>query len=127
MACRWGDIPDGRAKDRPTKRESMQLSPQQVERFYRIWFALLRFVSDQRQLISAFPATGQEAALPVADEMQLRNALWADETLLEDFLATHPAGLSSADLAIVASWRDRLAGSFFVVRSLKTSTVLLSD
>lgn len=105
----------------------MQLSPQQVERFYRIWFALLRFVNDQRQLISTFPARGQEAALPVADEMPLRNALWADETLLEDFLATPPVGLSSADLAIVTSWRDRLAGGFFVVRSLKTFTVLLSD
>lgn len=83
----------------------MQLSSQQVERFYRIWFALLRFVNDRSELISAFPARGQEATLSVADEMQLRHALWADEALLEDFVATNPAGLSSRDLAIVTSWR----------------------
>lgn len=105
----------------------MQLSSQQVERFYRIWFALLRFVNDRSELISAFPARGQEATLSVADEMQLRHALWADEALLEDFVATNAAGLSRRDLAIVTSWRDRLTGGFFVMRALKTSTVFLSD
>jgi hypothetical protein len=105
----------------------MRLSSKQIERFYRIWFALLRFVNDQRQLVPAFPAREQEAALSPADEMQLRNVLWADETLLEHFIATNPAGLSSPDLAIVASWRSRLGGGFFVVRALKNYTVFLSD
>jgi hypothetical protein len=105
----------------------MRLLPAQTERFYRIWFALLRFVNDQRQSVPAFPARGQEAALSPADELQLRNALWADETLLEDFLAINPTGLSSRDLAVVDSWRFRLAGGFFVVRTLKPYTVFLSD
>lgn len=105
----------------------MRLLPSQTERFYRIWFALLRFVNDQRQLVPAFATYREEAALSPADELQLRNALWADETLLEDFLARNPTGLPSTDLAVVASWRFRLAGGFFVVRTLKAYTVFLSD
>ena len=105
----------------------MRLSPQQVERFYHIWFALLRFVNEQRQLLSVFPADGEEEALSPSDEMQLRNVLWADETLLEHFIATNPAGLSSSDLAIVESWRKRVAGSFYIIRALKAYTVFLSD
>jgi hypothetical protein len=37
----------------------MQLPPEQTERFYRIWVALL---------------------LPLSDEMRLRNALWIDDS-----------------------------------------------
>jgi hypothetical protein len=105
----------------------MRLSVEQVERFYRIWFALLRFVNDHRQIISPFPVSGEEGALSPSDEMQLRNALWADETLLEHFLATNPAGLSASDLALVESWHKRLAGGFYILRALKAYTVFLSD
>jgi len=105
----------------------MRLSPEQVERFYHIWFALLRFVNEQRQLISDFPTSGEEGELSTSDELQMRDAFWADESLLQQFLATNPAGLGVQDLAVVESWQARLAGSFFVVRALKTSTVFLSD
>jgi hypothetical protein len=109
------------------KGKMMRLSFEQVERFYRMWFALLRFVNDQRQIISDFPVSGEEGALPPPDEMLLRNALWTDETLLEQFIAMNPAALSSSDLAIVESWRYRKAGGFYILRALKAYTVFLSD
>ena len=59
--------------------------------------------------------------------MQLRNALWADDTLRESFIADNPAGLPPADLALVASWQYRLAGNFFIVRHLKKYAVFLSE
>jgi hypothetical protein len=105
----------------------MRLAPWQTRRFYHIWFALLRFVNDQRHLVPAFASLRDEQALSPADELQLRDALWADETLLEDFLVTNPADLASRDLDVVASWRSRLAGNFFVVRSFKRYTVFLSE
>ena len=45
----------------------MLLSPQQTERFYRIWFPLLHYVNEQRQLGSTFPATYGERTPPLAD------------------------------------------------------------
>jgi hypothetical protein len=105
----------------------MRLSSEHVERFYRIWFALLRFVNEQCQIISDFPVSGEEGTLSPPDEMQLRNALWADETLLEQFIATNPAGLSASDLALVESWHKRVSGGFYILRALKAYTVFLSD
>ncbi len=58
---------------------------------------------------------------------QVRNALWADDRLLTRFTAENPAQLSEEDLALVASWQYRLAGNFFVVRTLKNYTVLLTE
>jgi hypothetical protein len=105
----------------------MQLSPHQTERFYRIWYALFRFVNEQRQLVPTLPNIPGEASISSSDAFKLRNALWADDTLRERFIATNPAELSPADLALVESWRYRLAGTFFIVRHLKKYSIFLVD
>lgn len=104
----------------------MGLSSEQITRFYHIWFELLRFVNEQHQIIPDFPATAEAGSLPTAEVMELRKILWADDTLLEQFVATNPAGLSSADLALVASWRYRKVGSFYIFRTLKAYTIFLT-
>jgi hypothetical protein len=105
----------------------VQLPPEQTARFYRIWLTLLRYVNEVQQLVPAFAATEEDAPLPLSNEMQLRNALWADDGLRERFITVNPAGLDASDLAVVARWQDRRAGSFYIVRSLKKYTVFLSE
>ena len=106
---------------------SQCLTPQQTERFYHIWFALLHYVNEQQHLSSDFPDTPQEGAIRPADAIGLRNALWADDALREKFIVDNPAGLPPDDLTLVASWQHRLAGNFFIVRHLKKYTVFLTE
>src|SRR5215470_14360993 len=110
---------DIRGERSPVGGPSVQLSPEQTARFYRIWLALLRYVNEEQHLVSAFSLVEEEASLPLSDEMQLRNALWANDGLRERFVTVNPARLDAADLAVVASWQYRLASSFYIVRSLK--------
>jgi hypothetical protein len=105
----------------------MVLPPDQTERFYRIWFALLHYVNDRQHLVAPFPAAVGDAVIPTADAYELRTALWADDALRERFVADNPARLPPADLALVASWRDRLEGAFFIERHLKHYTIFLSE
>ncbi|HEX9132493.1 MAG TPA: hypothetical protein VF844_09380 [Ktedonobacteraceae bacterium] len=105
----------------------MQLPPEQVRRFYDIWFELLHYVHEQRHLAPNFPDTPTAMSISPDDALQLRNALWADDALRESFIATNPAGLPSADLALVASWKYRVDGNFFIVRHLKKYSVFLSE
>lgn len=105
----------------------MQLPPQQVERFYRIWFPLLHYVNKQVHLTTTFLDAPRPGAISQADAMLIRNALWANDGVRESFIATNPAGLPSADLALVASWQYRIAEGFFIVRHLKKYSVFLSE
>jgi len=105
----------------------VQLPPEQTARFYRIWLALLRYVNEAQQLVPAFAATEEDEPLPLSNEMRLRNALWTDDGLRERFITVNPAGLDASDLAVVARWQYRRAGSFYIVRSLKKYTVFLSE
>ncbi len=105
----------------------MRLSPQETERFYRIWFALLHYVHTQLQLAPDFPDAPGDHNISTEAAVQLRNALWADDALREQFISDNPAQLSADDLALVASWQHRVAGSFFIYRSLQKYTVFLSE
>jgi hypothetical protein len=105
----------------------MLLPAQETARFYRVWFALLNYVNAQRHLVASFPAAPGEATIPPADAVALRDALWADDALRDRFIADNPAELPPADLALVASWRHRLAGSFFIERYLKRHAIFLSE
>src|SRR5258708_19946382 len=104
----------------------MLLLPQETERFYRIWFPLLHYVNTQLQLVPAFPAAPGKEEVSTADIIQVRDALWADDALREQFIAENPEQLSAADLALVASWQYRLAGTFYIFRSLQHYTIFLS-
>ncbi len=105
----------------------MNLSPQQCERFYRIWFALLHYVNQRRHIAPDFPEVAGQANIDPADAVRIRDVLWTDDALRESFIATNPNGLSPEDLALVASWRYRIVGKFFCLRHLKKYSVFLSE
>jgi hypothetical protein len=105
----------------------MILAPEETARFYRIWFALLHYVNERRGLTAPFPLTHGEATLPQENAFTLRNALWADDTLRQSFIDEDPEDLPPADLELVASWRYRVAGSFYIERYLKKHTIFISQ
>lgn len=105
----------------------MILPPQDTERFYRIWWALLKYVNAQNHLIPNMPATPSEGSIKVADAGKIRDALWKDDPLREKFIAANPAALPPEDLEIVASWKHRVAGNFYVMRHLKKYSLFLSE
>jgi hypothetical protein len=105
----------------------MILSPAETERFYRIWWALLHYTNTQRRVLPDLTEQPTAGALSPSEAHQIRQVLWADDTLREAFIAENPAKLPPADLEIVASWQYRLAGSFFIFRHLKKYTIFLSQ
>jgi hypothetical protein len=104
----------------------MRLSPQDIERFYRMWFALLYYVNSQLHIILDFPDVPGKESVSTEITVQLRDALWDHDDLRERFIADNPAQLSAADLAIVESWQYRVADTFSIVRSLQKYTIFLS-
>lgn len=105
----------------------MKLSAPEVERFYRIWWPLLRFVNTRHRIRSDFPADFKKSSLDPEDAHKLRNALWASDDLLETFVKENPGKLSESDLALAASWHNRVEGQFFIFRHLKSHSIFLVD
>lgn len=105
----------------------MNLTREEVRRFYTIWFPLLQFVSQRRGDLPVFAASYGEGSVSVNDAATIRDALWADDSLREAFIAENPAGLGEPDLALVASWKTRVTGSFYFFRQLKKFAVFIPE
>src|SRR5207245_8400286 len=85
------------------------------------------YVHAQLHLDPAFPVTPVEETVSTEVTLNLRDALWANHALREQFIAENPAQLPAEDLALVANWQYRLAGSFYIFRSLQHYTIFLSE
>ncbi len=105
----------------------MKLSAQEVERFYRIWWPLLRYVNAKHRICSDFPADHKKSSINPEDAHKIRNVLWASDELLETFVKENPGKLSASDLDLAASWRNRVEGQFFIFRHLKSYSIFLVD
>ena len=105
----------------------MRLSPEQVEHFYAIWKPLILFVNERLRLEPGLLGAGGDRPWDPQKVYTVREALWADDTLRAAFIAENPAHLSPADLASVASWRHRVAGTFCIYRHLKKYSLLIGE
>src|SRR5262249_34528516 len=105
----------------------MRLPPEQVERFYSIWKPLILFVNRRLNVEPAMLHAKLDESWDLHQGFAIREALWANDAVREAFIAENPANLSAADLAIVESWRYRVAGMFCIFRHLKKHSLLIKD
>jgi hypothetical protein len=103
----------------------MKLSPEETELFYKLYHSVLAYTNRRLELVADFDDPDDAGFLVPEEKVQIREALHELPELLEDFVGENPDGLSPDELAIVASWRHRVAGDFFIVRYLKKYTVFL--
>ena len=105
----------------------MNLQPNECEQFYRIWWSLLSYVNKQMKLFDDFPSPLESSNIKQQDAAVIRNALWASDRLLQDFIDSNPNNLSDADLELAASWKNRVAAKFFILRHLQKHSLFLND
>jgi hypothetical protein len=104
----------------------MRLQAQIVDRFYRLWFALLHYANTRLLIDPSFPDTANGNVLPES-AVQIRDAIYADNTIITQFLSANPAQLSAPDLDIIASWQTRIHDTFIVLSSQQDYTIFLSQ
>jgi hypothetical protein len=105
----------------------MILEPHETQRFYRIWFPLLHYVNKQCNLVPELPASPADGSIKTEDAYKVGTALWADDQLRHAFIAENPFDLPPEDLALIASWGNRVAGDFYVFRHLKKYSVFIAQ
>lgn len=107
----------------------MQLSHNEVEQFYRIWFPLLHFVNQKLKIVDYFPDSWGDRSVDTQVAQVIRDAMWEEETnaLLFEFIEANPNQLATSDLEIARSWQHRISSNFFIFRYLKKHTIFLNE
>jgi hypothetical protein len=105
----------------------MILQPNETERFYRIWFAMLSCANRRLKLVRELPESPRDGSIDVQDAYKVATAVWADDALRHSFIEENPAGLPPEDLALARSWDRRVAGDFYIFRYLKKYTIVIDQ
>ena len=106
----------------------MKLPPDDVKTFYEIQSSLYSFVNRRRRLFPQFETTEQLRERVTLEQLDaIRQALYDDISLLDEFVAANPDGLPRGHLEIARSWRHFKAGTFYIFRYLKKYTVFLDS
>ena len=103
----------------------MRLSPEDVDLFYKLYPPLL-FFANARHGIEDISTVDQLMSLAAERRLAIREILFANDHLIDEFVSSNPAGLNQQELAIVAGWKSYLEGRFYLLRQLKRHAIFLS-
>lgn len=104
----------------------MNVSPADAGLFFKLMWTVQHYVNAQTHLVPNVETPEAYKRLDSQEKMKVRAALYANLTLLEQFVSTNPAGLSPDELRIVENWKRFVAGKFYVFRFLKRYSVFIS-
>jgi len=104
----------------------MNLPPADVDLFYKLHGSLLAYANRELKILPADTAPDQVRKQPIQQVAKLRDGCYEKLTILGAYLAANPDRLPAEELLIIASWRHRITGEFYIVRHLKAYTVFMS-
>lgn len=105
----------------------MCLPLDQVDRFYKIWWALLYFVNEELKVVPSLSGNERKDNINGRLAVKVRDVLWKHEKILDKFVTKNPAQLSPDDLMIVESWKYHLYGQFIIFKALKKHAIFISQ
>jgi hypothetical protein len=105
----------------------MQISQKDADLFFKLMWGLQFYVNQQRQILPDVESVEEYAILPMAEKIEVRDALWETSNLIDVYVEKNPDGLSVEELGIVRKWKRFVAGTFQMFRFLKKHTIFIGE
>jgi len=103
----------------------MNLPPKDADLFYKLMWRLQFFVNQQLRIRPEVGSLEDYIALPSQEKLDIRDRLWAEASIIDDYVSKNPDGLSADDLAVVRKWKGFISGNFQIFRYLKGHTIFI--
>lgn len=105
----------------------MCLPSMQVDQFYGMWLPLLNFINKEFNVVPDLYPKGSEGGIDVNSAIKVRDTLWKNVNVLDQFIKSNPSNLSLDDLSILDSWRYHHSGTFIIFKTLKKYAIFISQ
>jgi hypothetical protein len=103
----------------------MKLSEPDAELYFELMWSLQFFVNQKLGLLPEVPTVAVYRSLPAEEQLEVREALYGNPDLIDEYVQSNPDRLSAEDLAIVSKWKHFVKGEFYIERYLKKYTVFI--
>lgn len=105
----------------------MQLSPSEIDLFYRLHWHLLLYFNQQESVVPEANTWETFVELPLEKKKKIRDRLYRKAEIIDSFVETNPFGFTPEELETIQQWRDFTRGSFFVMAYREEHTIFLQD
>lgn len=105
----------------------MKLAEQDAKLFFDLMFSLQFFVKQQLGLFPELKTLAAYRELTGEKRMEVRNAVWDNPHLIQEYVKHNPDNLGQAPLDIVSGWQQFQRGNFVLERHLKQYTIFIGD
>ncbi len=104
----------------------MLIDPTESELFFKLYMSLLGYAAGRASSIAGIRDLATFRAAPNPAKGKVRDHLYENIHLINDFIESNPDGFREQELGLVSHWSHFLRGDFIVERNLKCYTVFLS-
>ena len=106
--------------------ESTILKSRDRETFFRNWLGLLAFVNDKYNLVKKFGHPQTPVGLKPESIDKLKTKLWENVAIIDEYIDS-VWDLPKDDIQILKGWKNKVEGSFTILKHLKKYSVFLDD
>jgi hypothetical protein len=105
----------------------MQLSQEDASLFFKLMPALQTFANQQLKIMKGLKDVEDYKAISNEERVELRNAVYENPKVIDDFVRENPFSFSQDELAIVSGWKNFIADSFFIAQLTKKHAIFIHD
>ena len=106
----------------------MNLATEDARLFFKLFLALLAHTNRQLNVVENVSTVSDIHKLGqagTASTMKIRDALYAHSKFFDQFVAENPDGFVPEELNLIASWKHRISGEFYLMRYLRKYAVFM--
>jgi hypothetical protein len=104
----------------------MYLGDQDAIVFYQCFLKVLEFTNQRYQVIPGLTEMVNAKMLNPQEVQHIRDKLWEDETLLEDYLQQCGKALTMREFELIKGWKNKVIGKFILLKHLKKYSVFMN-
>ncbi|GBC61973.1 hypothetical protein DENIS_2936 [Desulfonema ishimotonii] len=105
----------------------MKLSTQDADLFFEIMWGLQYFVNQKLKILPDVQSPEAYIDCATEEKSKVRDALYENSDLIDDFIDENPRDFSTDRLEIVNSWKRFVADDFYIERILKKYAVFIAS
>jgi hypothetical protein len=103
----------------------MILHPSEAALFFRLMLPLQYFVNSKLKVLPKINSFEKYVKVSMQEKFEVREALFANVRLIDDFIDENPQDFPMKDLAVVSRWKNFVGGEFFLERFLKNYAIFI--
>jgi hypothetical protein len=105
----------------------MLLAPNEAYLFFKLMVPLQFFVNGKLGVLDNVKTLKDYEKIKIEEKFKIRNALFENTQLIDDFIDENPNDIPMKELAIVSKWKKFVKGEFYIERYLKNHAILIDE